>query len=86
LTGESSFGAHEISEANRGLTLERVLALTLLKFPAARVFFSSPLRSNAEYLLTLFGTTRASDHFVEHLSPVTHYRSRAHFLGGGAPG
>jgi len=63
--------AHEIAEANRGLTLERVLSLTLAKFPSARVFFSSPLRSNPEYLLTLFGTTVASDHFVEHLSPVT---------------
>jgi hypothetical protein len=63
--------AHEIAEANRGLTLERVLYLTLAKFPSARIFFSSPLRSNPEYLLSLFGASDGGDSFVEHLSPVT---------------
>jgi replicative superfamily II helicase len=63
--------AHEIAEANRGLTLERVLLMTLARFPLARVFFSSPLRSNPEYLLSLFGASDKSEHFVEHLSPVT---------------
>ena len=63
--------AHEIAEANRGLTLERVLSQTLARFPAARVLFSSPLRSNPEYLLSLFGARDGSDHFIEHLSPVT---------------
>jgi DEAD/DEAH box helicase len=63
--------AHEIGESNRGLTLERVLGTMLLRFPAARLFFSSPLRSNPEFLLRLFGRDRDGDYFVEHLSPVT---------------
>jgi hypothetical protein len=61
--------AHEIGESNRGQTLERVLSMTLSRFPNARLFFSSPLRSNPELLLRLFG--REGEHFIEHLSPVT---------------
>lgn len=61
--------AHEIGDSNRGQTLERVLFATLALFPNARLFFSSPLRSNPELLLRLFG--REGQSFVEHLSPVT---------------
>jgi hypothetical protein len=63
--------AHEIGETNRGQTLERALAITLTRFPRARLFFSSPLRSNPELLLRLFGREQDSDSFVEHFSPVT---------------
>lgn len=63
--------AHEIGESDRGLTLERVLAIALRRFPTARLFFSSPLRSNPEMLLRLFGREKEGEHFVEHLSPVT---------------
>jgi replicative superfamily II helicase len=63
--------AHEIGESNRGQTLERVLTASLSRFPDARLFFSSPLRSNPGYLLKLFKRETDSEHFVEHLSPVT---------------
>src|SRR5581483_7550324 len=63
--------AHEIGESNRGQTLERVLRMTLGRFPNTRLFFSSPLRSNPELLLRLFGRDRDGEHFIEHLSPVT---------------
>jgi len=61
--------AHEIGEPRRGQTLERALAIALARFPQARLFFSSPLRSNPELLLRVFG--REGESFVEHLSPVT---------------
>ena len=41
------------------------------RFPQARLFFSSPLRSNPEILLRLFGREGEGEYFVEHLSPVT---------------
>lgn len=63
--------AHEIEDSSRGQTLERALAMTLARFPTARLFFSSPLRSNPELLLRLFGRESGGEHFVEHLSPVT---------------
>jgi replicative superfamily II helicase len=63
--------AHEIGESNRGQTLERVLAVSLNRFPGARLFFSSPLRSNPGFLLTLFHREHDGEHFIEHLSPVT---------------
>jgi hypothetical protein len=43
----------------------------LARYPTARLFFSSPLRSNPEFLLRLFHRETDSEHFVEHLSPVT---------------
>jgi hypothetical protein len=72
--------AHEIGESTRGQTLERALALTLGQFPAARLFFSSPLRSNPELLLRLFN--REGEHFVEHLSPVTQNIVNVHQIKG----
>jgi hypothetical protein len=63
--------AHEIGELRRGQTLERAIADTLGRFPRARLFFSSPLRSNPEMLLRLFGREAEGESFVEHLSPVT---------------
>lgn len=63
--------AHEIGESNRGQTLERVLAVSLARFPNARLFFSSPLRSNPEFLLKLFQRENEAEHFIEHFSPVT---------------
>jgi hypothetical protein len=75
--------AHEIGEASRGQTLERVLATALGRFPGARLFFSSPLRSNPDFLLRLFH--RANDEgesFVEHLSPVTQNIINLHPVSG----
>jgi hypothetical protein len=63
--------AHEIGEPKRGQTLERALSIALARFPNARLFFSSPLRSNPELLLRLFGRDAEGESFVEHLSPVT---------------
>lgn len=63
--------AHEIGELRRGQTLERVIVDTLARFPQARLFFSSPLRSNPEILLRLFGREQEGQSFVEHLSPVS---------------
>lgn len=62
--------AHEIEESSRGQTLERAIGMTLRRFPTARLFFSSPLRSNPELLLHIFGREGGGQHFVEHLSPV----------------
>jgi superfamily II DNA/RNA helicase len=74
--------AHEIGETNRGQTLERVLAITLGRFPNARLFFSSPLRSNPELLLRIFGREQEGVHFVEHLSPVTQNIINIHSVKG----
>jgi hypothetical protein len=64
--------AQEIGKERRGITLERVIRLATRRFPEARLFFSSPLRSNPEYLLSLFDRPDlASAHFVEHQRPVT---------------
>lgn len=64
--------AQEIGKNRRGITLERVIRLATRRFPAAQLFFSSPLRSNPEYLLSLFKRPDlASAHFVEYQRPVT---------------
>jgi hypothetical protein len=64
--------AQEIGKDRRGITLERVIRLAVRRFPAAQLFFSSPLRSNPEYLLSLFARpAMPSTHFVEHQRPVT---------------
>jgi replicative superfamily II helicase len=74
--------AHEIGDSNRGVTLERVLGMALVRFPAARLFFSSPLRSNPDFLLRLFGRLDDADYFVEHLSPVTQNIINVHQVKG----
>ncbi|HXJ92839.1 MAG TPA: DEAD/DEAH box helicase [Terriglobia bacterium] len=74
--------AHEIGESDCGQTLERVLAMTLSRFPDARLFFSSPLRSNPEVLLHLFGRQQQAQHFIEHLSPVTQNIIDVHHVSG----
>jgi len=74
--------AHEIGESGRGLTLERVLAMTLARFPNTRLFFSSPLRSNPDFLLRLFGRLQDGRHFVEYLSPVTQNIVNVHAVQG----
>jgi DEAD/DEAH box helicase len=64
--------AQEIGKDRRGITLERVIRLAIRRFPAAQLFFSSPLRSNPEYLLSLFNRPDLSSaHFVEHQRPVS---------------
>jgi len=62
--------AHEIGDGGRGLVLETVIDRTLRQNPRAAVFFSSPLRSNPNYLLSLFGRENG-EFFVEHSSPVS---------------
>lgn len=64
--------AQEIGKERRGITLERVIRLATRRFPAVQLFFSSPLRTNPEYLLSLFGRVDSSSaQFVEHQRPVT---------------
>ena len=64
--------AQEIGKDRRGITLERVIRLATRRFPSAQLFFSSPLRSNPEYLLSLFDRADASAaYFVEYQRPVT---------------
>lgn len=64
--------AHEIGKDRRGITLERVINLALRRFPSAQLFFSSPLRSNPEYLLSVFNRPgQTSKHFVEYQRPVS---------------
>ena len=62
--------AQEISDGGRGLVLETVIDRSLRRNPSAAVFFSSPLRSNPNYLLSLFGR-QDGEFFVEHTSPVS---------------
>ncbi len=50
--------AQEIAKGERGQTLERALRRALELFPDASVFFSSPLRSNPSFLVSLFGGKR----------------------------
>jgi hypothetical protein len=79
MTDESELGidalivdeAQEISEMERGQTLESVIERTLHRYPRVKVFFSSPLKSNPEYLLSLFARTDSAESFVEYLTPVT---------------
>lgn len=64
--------AQEIGKDRRGITLERVIRLATRRFPGIQLFFSSPLRSNPGYLLSLFDRSdSASVHFVEYQRPVT---------------
>jgi hypothetical protein len=57
--------AQEIGKNRRGITLERVIRVATRRFPAAQLFFSSPLRSNPEYLLSIFNRPNVSAaHFV----------------------
>lgn len=63
--------AQEIAEQGRGQTLEAVIGNSLARFPDAKVFFSSPLKSNPEYLLTVFSATQDNESFVEQITPVT---------------
>jgi hypothetical protein len=64
--------AQEIGKDKRGITLERVIRLAMRRPPGAQLFFSSPLRSNPEYLLSLFERPGATSvHFVEYQRPVT---------------
>jgi hypothetical protein len=64
--------AQEIGKDRRGITLERVIRLALRRFPLVQLFFSSPLRSNPEYLLSLFARPDLSaSYFIEHQRPVT---------------
>jgi DEAD/DEAH box helicase len=63
--------AQEIGKNERGQTLERVLRLALARHAKASVFFSSPLRSNPEYLIDLFSVRGdTSDDFIEYQAPV----------------
>jgi hypothetical protein len=64
--------AQEIGKDRRGITLERVVRLATRRFPSAQLFFSSPLRSNPEYLLSVFNRPdSSSEHFVEYQRPVS---------------
>ena len=64
--------AQEIGKDKRGITLERVIRLAIRRYRGVRLFFSSPLRSNPEYLLNLFQRPPSdSIHFIEHQRPVT---------------
>jgi len=63
--------AQEISEQDRGQTLETVIGEALTRFPDAKIFFSAPLKSNPEYLLTLFTAHSVSESFIEYTTPVS---------------
>jgi len=63
--------AQEIGEGARGQTLELTIMQVLTRYPHCAVFFSSPLRSNPEYLLRTVGRSSNSSAFVEHSAPVT---------------
>ncbi len=63
--------AQEISEGARGQILELTISQVLQRYPQCTVFFSSPLRSNPEYLLSTVDRLQNSMSFVEHASPVT---------------
>lgn len=63
--------AQEIAERDRGQTLEAVIAEAITRFPTVKLFFSSPLKSNPEYLPSLFPTQRQAESFVEHVTPVS---------------
>lgn len=64
--------AQEIGKDRRGITLERVVRLATRRFPSAQLFFSSPLRSNPEYLLSVFNRPdSSSEYFVEYQRPVS---------------
>jgi superfamily II DNA/RNA helicase len=63
--------AQEISEEERGQTLETVISEALIRFPQAKVFFSAPLKSNPEYLLSLFEGKARVESFIEYMTPVS---------------
>lgn len=62
--------AQGISEQDRGQTLEAVIGEALRRFPSAKVFFSSPLKSNPEYLPIIFAAGVNTESFVEYMAPV----------------
>jgi len=61
----------EIGEGARGQTLELVISQVLSRYPNCRVRFSSPLRSNPEYLLSTVGRLDGGVALVDHSAPVT---------------
>jgi hypothetical protein len=63
--------AQEIGEGARGQTLELVISQVLSRYPNCRVRFSSPLRSNPEYLLSTVGRLDGGVALVDHSAPVT---------------
>jgi hypothetical protein len=63
--------AQEIGEGARGQTLELVILQVLTRYPTCSVCFSSPLRSNPDYLLSTVGRLTDSVALVDHSAPVT---------------
>lgn len=63
--------AHEIQKGKRGIVLQNSIDGVLAKFPGIPVLFASPLISNPEYFLKVFGVLDNVGSLVERLSPVS---------------
>ena len=63
--------AHEIQKRKRGIVLQNSIDAVLSRFPSIPVLFASPLISNPDYFLDLFGMANSAGSIIERLSPVT---------------
>jgi len=63
--------AQEIGDSGRGIILQSAVERLLQHSPRARILFSSPLKRNPGFLLSLFGRDEQGEFFVEHTSPVS---------------
>jgi len=63
--------AHEIHKGKRGIVLQNAIDLTLKRYPAASIFFASPLIRNPGYFLNLFNRLDNGYFFTEKISPVS---------------
>lgn len=63
--------AHELQKGKRGILLQNSIDMALKKFPAATIFFASPLIKNPKYLLDVFNRSGNGRYFTEEISPVS---------------
>ncbi len=63
--------AHEIQKRKRGIILQNSIDAVLSRFPGIPVLIASPLISNPDYFISLFGMENNTGSIIERLSPVT---------------
>jgi len=63
--------AQEIGNSDRGILLHSAIERALNQFPKTEILFASPLTSNPDYFLRLFGRVSRGTAYVETESPVS---------------
>jgi hypothetical protein len=63
--------AQGIQDDARGITLQNAVEFVIGRFPQIEIFFASPLTSNPDYLLSLFGLLNDGYSLTNTVSPVS---------------